>query len=307
MDLLYKYRPFDAGHRAEFERTLQMLRERKVWMAKPTSFNDPFDCQPSILRNTETDERVLAKIVRNYLHELKKALRTGSVLGDRDCQPLARRTLVNLRQFLESRQPNKRKYLALKKHLWVPPDGESVFNLLNATLARVGVLSLSGTPSQMLMWAHYASQHSGFCIGFERSEGSLLKNNTNTKPINYSDRFPELDLDTLEMSWSVSVQDSSITDSMEIKIEEPHLQAVIYSKSREWEHEQEWRVLVSEGGVLSTYPGPVRRMIFGLRCGDDSRKLIEKTIKEGPDQGTVEFAEVRSKPGSFDLEICKLH
>ena len=307
MDLLYKYRLFDPERPAEYKRTLQMLRESKVWMATPSSFNDPFDCQPSILRNTETEQRNLATIVGNYRSQIKKALRADSKLADGKGRPMAHRTLVNLRRFLESRQPNERKYQALKKYFLVPPDGEAALGLLQARLARIGVLSLSAHPTEMLMWAHYASQHSGFCLGFERSDGSLLKNNAHTKPVNYVDEYLQLGLDSLELSWSVSVQDCSISDSMEIDIEEPHLQAVIYTKSTKWDREQEWRVLVPQGRVLSGYPGPLRTVIFGLRCGQESRRLVEETVQEASHEGTIQFAEIQSRAGSFDLGIRDLY
>jgi hypothetical protein len=93
---------------------------------------------------------------------------------------------------------------------------------------------------------------------------------------------------------------------MEISIEERNLQAVIYSKSTEWAHKQEMASLGSRGWCALAYPGPLKKIIFGLRCEHDSRKLIENTVKEGPDQGAIELAEVRSRPGSFDLEIRKL-
>jgi hypothetical protein len=108
------------------------------------------------------------------------------------------------------------------------------------------------------------------------------------------------------VSWLVTVEGDSISDSTDIDIEEPHLQAVIYSKSTKWEHEQEWRVLVSEGGILSGYPGPVRRVVFGLRCGQDSRQMVEKAVKEASHEVAVKFAEIQSRPGSFALEIREL-
>jgi len=203
MDLLYKYRPLGTEH--DSERTLQIIQEGKIWMATPSSFNDPFDCQPSILRNIETDQRNLARIVGNYLKKIKNALRTGASLADREFQPIPHRTLVALRRVLESRRTNEQKYQALKRHFVVPPDATTVFESLKESLARIGVLSLSANPTAMLMWAHYASQHTGICLGFERSEGSLLSSSVHTKPVNYVDDYPQIDLDSLEVSLSVSV------------------------------------------------------------------------------------------------------
>ncbi|HTS74759.1 MAG TPA: hypothetical protein VMG40_01060 [Bryobacteraceae bacterium] len=120
MDVLSKYRPFNLAHSAECERTLEMLREGIVWMAAPSSFNDPFDCQPSILRNMETERRDRATIVTNYLGAIKRALRTGAQMADKRLQPIDRRDLVELRRLLESRLPDDRKYQALRKRFAVP-------------------------------------------------------------------------------------------------------------------------------------------------------------------------------------------
>jgi hypothetical protein len=66
--------------------------------------------------------------------------------------------------------------------------------------------------------------------------------------------YPEINQDTLQVTWSVSVGSEGISDDLEINIREPQLQAIIYSKSNDWEYEQEWRVLVPEGAK----PGPIR-------------------------------------------------
>lgn len=171
MELLYKYRPFDLTNPDECERTLRMLREGQVWMAVPSSFNDPFDCQPSILRNEETEQRDLARIIKNRLGVIKRALRQGGELADRQLQPIPHRDLVRLRRLLESKQPADKKYQAIQRYFASPPDGHTAMRILQARLSSIGVLSLSAAPTNMLMWSHYASQHSGFCLGFERTAG----------------------------------------------------------------------------------------------------------------------------------------
>ena len=154
----------------------------------------------------------------------------------------------------------------------------------------------------MLMWAHYASQHSGFCLGFERSKGSLLADLSQTKAVNYFETYPELDLGKLNVTWSISLDERAIADSVEVDIQEPNLQTVIYSKAKDWEYEQEWRVLVCQGGRLSPYPGPLLKIIFGLRCERDSRQKIQEAVLAAA-EGPVQFAEIQSVSGSFALRI----
>lgn len=302
VDLLFKYRPFDPKHDEVCERTLRMLRERMVWMASPNSFNDPFDCRPSILRDTDAEQKARKAIVRNRLKIIKRALRTGAQLADMRLEPIPRRELVELRRFLESPLSEEEKYDKLQKHFPEPPDGHVVFRVLEDRLISVGVLSLSATATEILMWAHYASQHTGFCLGFERSEGSLLEDSRHTKPVQYLDAYPKVDLNTMEVSWSVSVGDQAVSSGAEVDIEEPHLQAAIYSKYKGWEYEKEWRVLVPAGGQLAPYPGPLRKIIFGLRCAQESRQRIQGAAMEGMEE-RIQFGEIESVPGSFALNI----
>jgi hypothetical protein len=277
-----------------------------VWMAAPSSFNDPFDCQPEIVRNPESEGRMQAMIVQNYCPKIEKALRESKTMLGRQREPIRRRTLLQLRKYLGlPHLPDDKKYNELKKWFAVPPDGDAAFSALKARLCQVGVLSLSATPKEMLMWAHYASQHSGFCLGFECSVGSLLKNDAHTKAVKYLDTYPEIHLNTLPINWKVSVEIGGISDSMVVDIQEPRLQAAIYSKSKDWEYEQEWRVLASEVGK-QPYPGPLKKIIFGMRCEQDSRLRIARAAVNAA-ECPIQFAEIKQQtPRSFALEVVKL-
>jgi hypothetical protein len=281
-----------------------MLREQTVWMAIPTSFNDPFDCQPLIIQNDETDRRNLKQIIKNRLRVIKRALREGTRLADTKLREIPHRQLVEMKKLLESTLPDDRKYQTLKKYFAEPPVAQTAYAILEAQLSRVGVLSLSSTPTDMLMWTHYADQHKGFCMGFERSEGSLLKDEAHTKPVQYFDDYPKLEINALEISWSISVGNGTVSDSVEVDINESHLQAVIYSKAKNWEYEREWRVLVSEGGKPSPFAGPLRKIIFGLRCQPDSKQRIREAL-DGT-EGPVHFAEIEYTKGSFALQVRDL-
>ena len=81
----------------------------------------------------------------------------------------------------------------------------------------------------------------------------------------------------------------------------------MYSKSTAWRHEKEWRVLVSKGGVLANHPGPLRMVIFGLRCNEESRHRIQGAVTQAATAARiVQFAEIQSAPSSFDLRIRNL-
>ncbi|MFQ2150970.1 DUF2971 domain-containing protein [Aeromonas jandaei] len=46
-------------------------------------------------------------------------------------------------------------------------DSEQTRDVLNSLLNSHGIFSVSETPRSTLMWAHYADEHSGLCIGFD--------------------------------------------------------------------------------------------------------------------------------------------
>lgn len=70
-----------------------------------------------------------------------------------------------------------------------------------------------------VMWAHYASNHSGVCMGFD----SAAQPFSSANPVTYSGERPRIR--PLEF-WN---DDRSLIDQ------------VLYHKSSHWEYEQEWR------------------------------------------------------------------
>jgi hypothetical protein len=88
----------------------------------------------------------------------------------------------------------------------------------------VGIISLTATPSSLPVWAHYADNHRGFVIGFKIPSSDFL-----IGPIDYTAERPTF---RTELDTNGSIR----TDGDPMK--------VLLAKSREWEYEKEWRILV---------------------------------------------------------------
>lgn len=89
-------------------------------------------------------------------------------------------------------------------------------------LSRVfGVLSLTPHPDNYLMWSHYANSHTGFCVEFDTR---LLVESVagHFQKVGYSDDIPFF----------------SIRDTLEDEL----LGKLIYTKSKIWEYEDEYRL-----------------------------------------------------------------
>jgi len=104
----------------------------------------------------------------------------------------------------------------------LPPS--AIDTVLRNATGTIVVLSLSENRESLLMWAHYAAAHTGFLIGFESPEtilGSQSPHRHIAKVIYASER------------------------PSRITFEEITNDELLLTKSKEWEYEQEWRILDS--------------------------------------------------------------
>lgn len=144
-----------------------------------------------------------------------------------------------------------------------------------------GILALSSIPDSIPMWSYYADSHSGVCIGLKREPGNAL-GSTAANPVQYTDDYPDISYYDL--------------------IENPGYltKTLMRTKSRAWEHELEWRVIITNGDVLHELPGPIDCVIFGVRTADEFKKAVETTVKSVPE---VKLFQARKAVGQFRLAL----
>ena len=117
---------------------------------------------------------------------------------------------------------------------------------LKSKLQELGIFCLSADSCNLLMWSHYANHHRGFCIEYDCSEETLLRRIA--FEVRYKDMVP-----------SVSAADLSGPDKGNA------LDSLWLTKARCWEYEQEWRVMMPEGGKPFRSPSKITSIIFGAR------------------------------------------
>lgn len=148
-DYLYKYQTLSAY-------SLASLTNNTIWMAKPTTFNDPFDCALTLDR---------AKYTESVMHAISVAMERAKTEG------------------------LKPEHL---RDIW-PGDAEAFEDLRGKLLGLVqtmGICSFSAVPNHLLMWSHYANHHRGFCVGYDCREGTLLRKKA--CKVRYEDTVPSL-------------------------------------------------------------------------------------------------------------------
>ena len=92
---------------------------------------------------------------------------------------------------------------------------------------KVGILSLSDSPTDPLLWAHYAASHKGMAIEFDTRHPYFNRRRS--------------DRDELYHLRKVVYADRSEAPRTFSRLSGPD---VLLTKSRNWEYEAEWRMLV---------------------------------------------------------------
>jgi hypothetical protein len=183
--LLYYFTPIDSDERRAWLRKL--LVDHEIWFRDPRRLNDINELKPRLVF-AGTDKQVFA-----YARTMVRTVPNLS--------PAER--LVEAKRYARSLRANPRQH-------------ESGWHDM---LARVGVLSLSASADDPLLWAHYAGAHSGVCIAIDADIGLFGM----AKRVHYADVLPTI---------------NRVTDS----VEEMVIKA-LYTKSKHWSHENEWRVI----------------------------------------------------------------
>ncbi|WP_155836786.1 DUF2971 domain-containing protein [Paraburkholderia mimosarum] len=171
-EFLYKYTPARAPvvpeeQRQEKQRQLDaLLTTPQLWLAAPSTFNDPMDCKPKF-RFTggapEARERfrrvtICRMVKRDHPHAEGDELRNLIV------------------EYSRTRQD-------------IDANFEMEADLaLTGAIQSIGVLCLSERPNDPVMFYHYGDKHAGMCLKF-RTDGLLA----GVEPVTYSENYPAVE------------------------------------------------------------------------------------------------------------------
>lgn len=137
---------------------------------------------------------------------------------------------------------------------------------------RIGILSLSETHDNALMWSHYCSNHQGYVIEFNSEHNFFRSNNKdyvieNTSKVVYTNNRPNVTLERLSMK------------------------DLYFTKSTDWSYEREWRILKSiekadtkiENGNISLFNLPteiVKGIYLGAAASDEFEASVLSAIEK---------------------------
>lgn len=136
---------------------------------------------------------------------------------------------------------------------------------------------LSETPSSILMWSHYAVNHTGFCIEYDFN--SLSKENQyileHLDKVTYSDQMPSLQITSLIQMMRKKLDPTFKKDHKITKITTKTCIEAILTKSSVWNYEKEWRIVFSkkDTNIPKKFPC-ASKIILGADISDYNKALL---------------------------------
>lgn len=225
---IYKYRAVRSDE-ASIARLREIVVESKLWLSSPIDFNDPFEMAALFIAKgtlAEKQERFnnLAKGQGLRWKERKKAVRE---MMTRKNEEFAR--------------------IANDSH--------------GRQMAKVGVISFGGDARSMLMWSHYAQDHTGICLQFERAKDpyAFLR----ALPMEYSDDYPVI-------NW---IDERAFRERMG---------TILLQKHIGWQYENEHRIAIPNGAHrhLEFKPEALTGIIVGCRASDETVQSVKQLLQE---------------------------
>lgn len=229
----YKYRSFKDEH-------VNAIIDNKIWFARGDTFNDPFDSKlPLNIFSYESMAALVNKVP------------ISPSLTDSQFQDLV------MKQLDEANQMHKEGRIA-EHPIW------PYLNIVKQRVARRFIFCLTQSNINVLMWSHYSSAHTGFCVRYNLD---VLLNELEIAhhgEVTYSNEIPDVLL--------------SMIDDIPTDISKD----ILFQKSEDWIYEKEYRLILgdfaeSEDDKLREVDHPenaVERIYFGINATQTDRESL---------------------------------
>jgi hypothetical protein len=153
---------------------------------------------------------------------------------------------------------------------------------------KLGVLCLSEKPDDILMWAHYADRHRGFCLQFDKAG---LISWRFCAPVKYQKLYPTF-------HKFIPLMEESRIDRL-----------FLLTKSDHWKYEREWRVIVEppENGNPDNrkihFPQEaLTGIIFGVQMHECDKNKVRLWLKGKTPPPKLYQAKKREHEFALDIE-----
>ncbi|MFT7432549.1 MAG: hypothetical protein ACI9TY_000161 [Alphaproteobacteria bacterium] len=223
-----------------------LLENQTLKWSRPSEFNDPFDCHLDLVIDDLDYE-----FVKNELLRKARCVFDSTV-------PLDDNNFFNLTiTSLKSKGTDFNSIQKMLEPLFaemfesLPNIVQKYESVFQTFMSAYKLLCLSSVVDDNLMWSHYADSHKGCAFEFRSSDQNSPYNEA--KAVSYPELAP------------VYFDANKVVNLMCGDFSEDYLDMIhkcIYTKSRDWDYEKEWRVSLGDGRTPSE---PFEFLPFGER------------------------------------------
>lgn len=204
----FKYRKLNS-------RTIDSIKDSKIWLAEIASLNDPFECSVQFdnnecLRLFFSDKNFLKGFKEKFGVELSNNEMNEIVNSE---EPYLVYSRICISKNIELNISPEKQLIIVQKR-WA--------EIVDQTNKNLRICCFSEFNDSLLMWSHYADEHKGVCIEYDFKEEDEIR--SFLQPIDYRDKIYKINI--FEDLTALRQIGASLT------------------KCKAWEYEAEWRLTI---------------------------------------------------------------
>lgn len=282
---IFKYREIN-------ENSIKNLEEDTIWLADPSNFNDPYDCAHTV-DFARIQKHQSPECFEKFMEEKGNSLNLSDAQKKKlelSCDPLG--VLIDI--LLSGEPPEKKEGMkAALTEVQNKMHEDLALANSKAVASSFKLCSFSERNDSMLMWAHYASYHQGFCIEYD------LEN------IPYSDYRRRFLYPTIYSDEMFDATEHLMRGVEDENFNNLHLSLAGLVKAKDWAYEKEWRLTFANGvfDTEQTYNiGKPKMVYLGTKINQKNQdKLIEICSRRD-----IPISKMKANHSMFKLEPSSL-
>jgi len=255
--------------------------------------NDPFDMQFAFQSRVDRDAVIAIALEKGWQHHSGELLdRPINLLGQVIRDFRGRGLNLSREEFVrEFEGPILASLDKMKATM------EGFCAMVRAHFENDKILCLSDEPDILLMWAYYASNHTGLVLSFR--DDTHDNPFAMARPVRYVDQVPSLFDDELL---------SDMLSGYEALDHRSIMEDVVWTKSNHWAHEREWRIYTGAGRTSASFEDvpfgaeELSGVIFGARVTEDYKKEICELIGGKFPDALLSHAKLRTDAYALTIE-----
>ncbi|MFS7241392.1 DUF2971 domain-containing protein [Serratia proteamaculans] len=267
---------------------MDVLRNKSIRLTQPLALNDPFELKPHISA-IASDEMITA--------EVEKVMKERVAIEYRKL-PRDVRELFTIESF-EAMLKSKIEYFSPHRMISsVTPNIKGM--LLDKFETMIGILCVTTSADNLLMWAHYADSHKGFVIEFDAD----------------SEFFNQKRSDVDEFGFLREVKYQQVRPSVVLADIEDF--TIFLTKGIEWSYEREWRMMLpiqNANNVIDLGPempsinlfsfpqAAIKNIIMGCRMDEEKKNEIKRCIEGDEGYSHVKLLNTKIDDKEYRLVI----